>query len=309
MHEMLALAARQHGVVTTAEAQETGVTRKMRRTAIKNGVLSQPAPNVLVVTGSPKTWQQDLLVAVKAAGDTAAACLVSAAEMSQIRTGVDRSTEVVIPGRNGRRAKLADNLHHTDYLPEHHTVVIDAIRCTSPARTVMDLCGRKPFLASPERAKRLVKNSMLAGVTVHQMRKVLAETAARGRNGCGVLREVLEEISPSHVPTESELEDLLLAVLAAAGLPLPCRQRSIGGTLAPIGRFDFYYPEFRLVLECDSQKFHAGWAQQERDRERDLELARLGITVFRPTWRLLTREPKLVVDAVRAHLLSRGMAA
>lgn len=313
MHEMLALATRQHGVVTTAEAQETGVTRAMRRTAVKNGVLLQPAPNVFVVAGSPATWRQRLLVAVKAAGDDAAACLSAAAYMANIRTGVRRQIEILVEGPTRSGGSVADRVHRTDFLPPQHTVLIDGIRCTSPARTVMDLCGRKPFtrvsaLDQLDRARRLVNNALLAGVTAHELRTVIAESAARGRNGCGVLREVVEDICPSHVPTESELEDLLLAVLASAGLPLPCRQREIGGTFAPLGRFDFYYPEYRLVLECDSHKFHAGWAQQERDRERDFELAKLGIRVLRPTWRLLTREPQLVVAAIRSQLFLGNVA-
>lgn len=247
-------------------------------------------------------------MAVKSAGRGAAACLRTAAELHGIRTGLPLRIDVLI-GPNRGRASTADGLHHTGYLPDHHLTSIDGITCTAPARTVMDLVGRKPFVKAPERAKRLVNNALLAGVTPHQLRLVVAECSIQGRNGCGVLRDVLEEIAPSHVPTESELEDLLLAVLEAAGLPLPRRQREIGGTVAPIGRFDFYYPEFKLVLECDSQAHHAGWAQQERDRERDFKLAPYGIHVLRPTWRLLSHEPRLVVEAVRAELLLRGMVA
>ena len=302
MNVLLALAAQQHGVVTTAEAESNGVTKKMRRAAVKKGVLCRRGPKVYVVAGAPQTWHQDLLVAVRAAGDGAVACLTAAATLHGIRTGTHQRTEVLVTGLR-RGGTQAEDVHRTDYLPAHHVVVIDGIPCTAPARTVMDLIGRKPFVKSPERARRLVKNALMAGVAAREMRKVVAECSVQGRNGCGVLRDILEEINPSYVPTESELEDLLLAVLEAAGLPLPKRQAVIGGTRAPVGRFDFYDPDVKLVLEADSEKFHAGWVQQERDRERDFKLKALGITVLRPTWRLLTREPQTVVAAVRAHYL------
>lgn len=50
----------------------------------------------------------------------------------------------------------------------------------------------------------------------------------------------------------------------------------------PVGRFfvDFAHPAAKAVVECDGAAFHQDWS---KDRERDIELARRGWTVFRIT--------------------------
>lgn len=304
MDRVLALAAQNHGVVTLAEARDLGVTRQTLRTAIAKGILRRVAPTVFVAAGSPATSDQTLLAATRAAGRGAGLARGSAWRRQGFRTNVDPGLLVIAPaGTNGAGVvALGGRLVHSDYLPPHHLRLVDGIPVTTPARTVLDLCGRPPFVRWPHRARRLVEDALNGGVAHADLSLVVAECGASGRNGCGVLRSVLDELDPSYVATESELEDMVVAVLRAAGLPEPRRQALIGGTSAPIGRFDFWYPEARLVIEADSQAHHGGWVQQERDRQRDLRLAALGIVVLRPTWRLLIDRPQEFVAAVGARL-------
>lgn len=48
-----------------------------------------------------------------------------------------------------------------------------------------------------------------------------------------------------------------------------------------VGRVDFVVDGW-LIIECDSEAHHAGWAAHKRDRRRDLAAAALGYTTIRP---------------------------
>lgn len=95
--------------------------------------------------------------------------------------------------------------------------------------------------------------------TVQRLGMMLAETGARGRPGTALLRRFLAVRTEDYVPPESELEALLLAVLAGAGIPIPERQASVGGTTAPVGRVDFVYRPVKALIEADSRRYHSAW--------------------------------------------------
>ena len=117
------------------------------------------------------------------------------------------------------------------------------------------------------------------------------------------MRQLLSDIGQGYVPTESELEGLVIAVLSAAGLPLPEKQRNVGGTTTPIGRVDFLYSAARLVIEADSKRHHASWLDQEADQRRDLQLTAAGFQIVRVSWHQLTENPDEFIAAVRAVVL------
>ncbi|HYP22179.1 MAG TPA: type IV toxin-antitoxin system AbiEi family antitoxin domain-containing protein [Actinomycetota bacterium] len=65
---MLRLAARQHGVVTRAQAIETGLTKSMVQTRVRTGRLRRIHPGVYCVGGSPATFEQRAFAAAAWAG-------------------------------------------------------------------------------------------------------------------------------------------------------------------------------------------------------------------------------------------------
>ncbi len=83
-----------------------------------------------------------------------------------------------------------------------------------------------------------------------------------------MFRRLLDERDDGQPPPESELESLLMTVLAVAGLPRPVRQLHLGNETDAIGRVDFAYKHARLVLEADSRRHHSSWLDAEADRRR-----------------------------------------
>lgn len=75
-------------------------------------------------------------------------------------------------------------------------------------------------------------------------------------------------------------------------------------TFRGIGRVDLLLDGW-LVIECDSKAHHSGWAQQERDRERDVALAALGYTTLRLTAAMIIYRPDEVFAAIRGLLATR----
>lgn len=196
------------------------------------------------------------------------------------------------------RSKVA-NLRQTIVLPQHHVTQIDAIPVLRPARMLFDVCG----IVHPKRAERAVDNGLAMDLTtLPQLEVILAECAARGRAGTAVLRWILDERGEGYVPPASELEALVFAVLAGAGLAAPIRQHSVGGTTAPVGRIDLVYPWARFLIEADSRRYHSSWLDVVADRQRDAKLLAAGYQILRVTWPQLVHEPQPFLAAVEAVL-------
>jgi len=296
MKKLLKLAERQHAVFSAAQALSFGVTRDQLRAMVRDGRIERVARNVYRMPGSVRTWRQKLMIAVLAAGPGAAVSGRAAAALWRIPGYREGIVEITQPRRPSRRYKVARE-HSSTRLPAAHIRVVDGIPVTSPERTVFDLVRTYGY----QRAERLVKTAVARDLTsIADLAQLLVQVARRGRPGVRLFRAVLAELSDGKPPTESELEDLVLAVLAAAGLELPERQVEVGGTTAPIGRVDFLYRHLRLVIEADSRQWHGNWLATEADHRRDALLVAAGFQVIRTNWQQLLTEPELFVNAVRA---------
>ena len=127
----------------------------------------------------------------------------------------------------------------------------------------------------------------------------LAGQMRRGRRGSAALRARLEHYTGAP-PTESELEALLVDLLAAYGIPAPVAQSS--PLPRRVLRVDFCWPRKRIVVEVDGRAWHAIQAAWGEDHERDLQLRAAGYTALRYTWRQVTQTPELVAADLRRAL-------
>jgi very-short-patch-repair endonuclease len=298
MRKLMQLAERQHGAFGWCQAKGFGVTPTELKVLFRRGVIERAHLGVYRLAGSPRTWRQKLMIAVLAAGSGAAVSGRAAAALWRIPGYAEGRVEVTQTRRPSRRYPYGHE-HSTTYLPEHQIKDVDGIPVTCIERTVLDLCGRQFY----ERSERLVKTVVGRGRTsLKALGVMLADTAKQGRPGVTRLREVLGNLSEDNPPTESELEDLVEAVLRGAGLDLPVRQAEVGGTTAPIGRIDFLYRLAAIVIEADSKAWHGDWLATEADHRRDALLTAAGFHVIRTNWRQLLEDPDLFVAAVRGAL-------
>ena len=100
--------------------------------------------------------------------------------------------------------------------------------------------------------------------------------------------------------TRSDLEGDFLALCRRRQLPTPEVNVWIDRYLV-----DFLWRERRLVVETDSYLYHRGRLAFQEDRDRDLELKRLGYEVLRVSERQVNEEPQRVGEVV-ATVLDRS---
>lgn len=301
MRKLKKLARRQHGVFCRTQAIGLGVTPEELRTLFRNGTIERVVWSVYRVSGAPQTWRQKLMIAVLAAGPGAAISGRAAAALLGLPGFREGPVEVTQLRRPSRRYKYGVE-HSTTCLPEHHVRVIDGIPVTTVERTLFDLAPRRSALGTYHLIKSLVhsKRSTIGKISI------VAAELSRGRP-TKKLAAALARAGDESALTESELEDLVRAVLVAAGLPLPESQVEVGGTTAPIGRMDFLYRLARLVIEADSRKHHGeNWLVIVADQRRDKLLIAAGYQVIRTNWHELVSEPQLFTNAVRAVLQRVG---
>jgi hypothetical protein len=186
----------------------------------------------------------------------------------------------------------------TDLVPEHITI-IDGLRVTTVARTIVDLAavlptGRLARVLDDGLNRRKVEHGELCALFLRLRR--------RGKRGFRRLDALLEERGDGHALAESELEARFRALVFRAGLPTPEWQASPPWLSQLIGRFDAAYPAARLIVELDGRRWHGRDEAVDRDSRRDHEAVLHGWRVLRFTWQQVVFDPDYVVATLRGAL-------
>jgi very-short-patch-repair endonuclease len=295
-HEIAALAARQHGLVTRAQLLGAGIAVHAVDRRVKDGRL-QPLHRGVYRVGPVVARHAREMGAVLACGPGAVLSHRSAAALWEMLPRPSRSTpiEVILPrGDRGRRPGI--RAHRFSGLPPGDSTTIAGIPITTPARTLLDLAsvaGTRELeraVAQVERRELARPGELLSLVNRH-----------RRRPGTPALLALL---APDARPawTRSEAEERLLALIGKGQLPRPEANVRVEGY-----EVDFLWREARVVVEVDGFAFHSSEKRFENDRRRDAQLAAAGLRVMRVTWRQMEVEPEAVlVRLARTLTLARG---
>ncbi len=268
--EIARVAVRQHSLILRDQALACGLTDRMIRTRVTTGRWAVVSPGLYRIAGVPVTWHQRALAACLIAGPGAVVSHRAAAVVwgvSGFRPGPLDIT--VPPGQSGRNA-----------LARVHRSAVDGVRrdgvpVTRPSRMVTDLAGVVRGDALEEAVDDVLCRRLCR----------LEDLPAQGR-----LRELLAAWDGDGLP-EGVAEMRVVRRLLAAGLPQPVRQYEIwvGGEL--IARVDLAYPEYRLAMELDGFRWHAGRRAFRGNRRRRNRIEGVG-------WRLLEAAPEDIGDLV-----------
>jgi very-short-patch-repair endonuclease len=207
----------------------------------------------------------------------------------------DRETRIVVSIPRPAQLRRTDIRVHRVVLPTTDATFHEAVPCTTPSRTLIDLAAR----FSPSRAEAAVNAADKLGLLdPEQLRRDL-ETRRQLR-GLPALRHLLDR--DTFRLTDSELERRFLRLVASAGLPVPQTGVHLNGF-----KVDFFWPELGLVVEADGLRYHRTAAQQARDRRRDHAHLAAGLTTIRFTHAQIAHEPASVIATLRA--LARRLCA
>ena len=284
------VAAEQWGVVSLTDLRNCGLTHKAVRTRLRSGRLHRLYEGVYAV-GHPALPLEGLfLAAVKAWGDGAVLSHFSAAAFWGLVDWDGRHPEVTIPRSvGGNRPGI--RVHRSGVLESRDLTIRQGIPVTMPARTLIDLAA----VVDQRQLRRAVRQALsLKRVRMAQLGEVLARL--RPRRGCAKLALVLAD---GHMPTRSELEDVVLELILRAGFEPP----EVNVPLRIGGRFiipDFRWPEQKLVVEADGATWHDNKLAREDDAERQALLESHGERVVRVTWGQALKRGPQTLERLRA---------
>lgn len=301
---LLRLAGRQHGLVTTPQLAYLGYSQSAIRVRVGSGVLFRVHRGVYAVAGTRDTFEFRVMGAVLAAGEGALAshrCAAALYGLRRIRCDVP---EITVCGRAAPRV-AGLNSHRRDGLTATDRSRIGVIPVTTPAWTLVDLAAGADRTSGAERGR---VGGALDDVLVRRLaslraiERLLARMGGSGLPGVGLLAELVAERRQGKRPSETGLEDELLEVFRAYGLPEPVRQFVLPLPGGGSARFDAAYPERLLGFEADGDASHKGLLDRMRDEARDEQCDLLGWTVRRYSTDDIRLRPAGIADEV-ARLL------
>jgi very-short-patch-repair endonuclease len=265
-----ALAESQHGVVSTRQLSELGLSRRAIQHRVARGRLHRVMRGVYAVGRPELSRRGRWMAAVLCCEPEVVLSHHSAAALWEI--GDERLGRVEVSSQTAsyiRRPGI--RVHRRSSLLPCDLDVRDGIPVTVPARTLIDLASQ---LGSGPIERAINEADRLDLIDPEALRASLRRY--RGQPGVARMRVVLDR--RTFRMTDSELERRFLPLVDAVGLSRPLTRQHVNGF-----RVDFYWPDLGLVVETDGLRYHRTPARQARDRLRDQTHTAAGLTPLRFT--------------------------
>jgi very-short-patch-repair endonuclease len=294
--ELLALARRQHGVVSRRQALDAGLTTKTLRCHLDRGRWRRLHPGVYLTHSGEPTWTARASAAVLWSGSGAALSLRAAAYLWKVDDRPPPVLTVVVPAH--RQVQRVPGVRVTRRR-RIQSAEVQRLPVTSAAQTVIDLADLRP--PDPESAVALAARAVQLRVATTA--DLAAELRRRRAHRCrDVLRLALGDIGDG---VESVAEHHYVRnVERAHGLP-PFERQVVAAVAGGQIRRDFESVRFGVIVEIDGLPWHSGSAAG-RDRRRDRDAAGAGKVTLRAGYADVTEHPcELAVDIART-LWQRG---
>jgi very-short-patch-repair endonuclease len=252
------------------------------------------------MTSSPRTSQQLLMMGSLLGG---AASHRSAAALHGFDGFGLELAEVSFRRGSERELPVDVVVHSWRYGSRHDTAMVQGIRCTSVARTLVQLgavCSRRAV-------ERALDAAIRDGASMRWIEETLERLNRPGVTGARVLRSILEDPRRA-VHVESVLERRVERALRSTGLPGLVTQHEI---VTPHARYrvDMAYPAARIAIEGHSRKHHSGLLAGESDSGRHLALSAQGWVVLYVTWKMLNDPESFLPDLIASYRRRIGASA
>jgi very-short-patch-repair endonuclease len=289
--DLVALATRQHGVVSHAQVIELGFDDQWIERRLWDNRLTTVHRNVYVVGHRRLTVRAPWWAALLAYGPDAILSHQSAAVLWEIRRKRRGPIHVTAPlGRQGLRRREGIWIHRCK-LTAQEVTEHNGFPVTTVARTLFDLAEVALFDDLKKSAEVADRLNLLR---LRELEEVCER--GRGRRALRPMRRLIEELRP---PDEgrSPLEIRFPAFVREHRLPPPVQNVHVLGY-----EVDALWPSAKLIVELDSWEHHGHRAAFERDRARDLKLMIAGYRTIRVTHRRLDREAEQLAAEIRQLL-------
>jgi very-short-patch-repair endonuclease len=292
---LLALAAGQQSLFTTAQAEASGVSRKVLLGWSRSGRIVAVRRGVWSISGVAPNPRRSALAVLLAHGPASGLCRDSAGWVWDLPGHELGPIQVVrVHDDHGPavgRLHTSRSMVATSDLTERH-----GLRVTTPVRTIFDLAAQQ----HPDRTARDLNSLCSRGlVTLDLLNDGLDRLAVRGRAGIRTMRQLIDDLRRQGAPAGSNLELRVERLFPLAGLRGMRRQVELGDEHGFIARVDFADLDLGLVIEVDSDRFHHGLVDRQLDAVKTARLEALGLTVVRITERDVWFDEASVVAQLR----------
>ena len=291
------LTARQHGLVSRRQLADLGFNPHAVSHRVRSGRLERLTRRAFRLAGSPDTVEQRAMAAALDL-DRGAVALQSAAAMYGLLDYTIEPVHVLSDRCPNRGEGHIGIVHSTVRWHPSDVTTIRGIPVTTPLRTLCDLASRITPDTLSLTCDRMLAQRIVRLEALHALLTVIPEHSHAP--GTGALRRLILARPVGFRPAESGLERRFEWLMADAGEDPFDRQVDISDDEGWIGRVDFADRRSKVVVEVQSDTFHAATADRERDRRRIERLRRAGWTVIEVWESELWKRPDQVVTKVRA---------
>jgi very-short-patch-repair endonuclease len=295
---LLATAARQHGLIATAQLSEHDVTRRQFDQFVRRGIFVRIGSGVYAAVGAPASWERSLRAGLLALGPDSCVSHEAAARLHRLdRCRGSRPEFTVLRGRQG--LTVDGVLHTTKVLAPLDVVTVDGFRVTSATRTIMDLAHQR---VTRRRLSAAIDSAVRLGLTSPTVLvERLHDLRGPGRWGCRLLDDLLVDAG-GHTMLERDF----LRLMRLGGLPRPRTQVIHRRDRRTFARVDFLFDSFGIVVEVSGRKGHSSPTERQIDAQRRNELQDAGRRVFEYTYEDLMRRPGHVIGTMSQRLANAG---
>ncbi|MFA9429741.1 type IV toxin-antitoxin system AbiEi family antitoxin domain-containing protein [Egicoccus sp. AB-alg2] len=268
-------ASGQRGLLTRSQLAEAGVSPSTIARRLSKGRWTEKIPGVIDLGTHEHTWRRHLQQLLLAAGPESWVSHLSAAHLHAFLDIEEPPTHDVVV-RRGRHPRVGTStLHTTTALDEDETTVVGGLRCTTKARTLLDVAPQFGLESLERLAADLARKDRQA---FRQLGTVLARSA--GSRGRRRLLTALSRLPDDVAKLGSPLEVIGVPVLMRNGAPQPklqYRVRDAGGSV--IKRVDAAWPRLWTIVEFDGGAWHDTTAARAHDEAARDRMRALGWTV------------------------------
>jgi very-short-patch-repair endonuclease len=257
------IARDQQGLVSHRQLRSAQVSAAQIRRRLVRGTLEPMTPRVLRIAGAAATDAQRLLIPILHVGNDAILSHTTAAAWWGIAGFRLDPIHIAIERCHRSREDLAI-LHHATLIPEGSRMVLRGVPIAGPGLTIFQTAG----MVSIERLARALDNAwslrLLDGDTVLRLLEQLGKS---GRNGIRSIRRLAEARGTDWIPPSSNVEHRFDEIMHAAGITTLRRQVDVGDE-EWTGRVDFKDIILPLIVEVQSERYHAALSDRARDAAR-----------------------------------------
>ena len=291
-----ALAATQHGVVSTAQLLELGVDSSPRCKWEHRGLICRVGPRSFAIVGSLPTFHRAVASGLADLAGFGVADGRAAGRLQGLDSFSDAPAEFLVP-REHRRYSTSGLVCSTGRpLTRANIVTVQGLRCLTAERLILE---SPLFNFSQAETENAIDSAIrLRLVAEQRLRTRVMREYCSGINGSRQLLDALVDTGG-----ESRLERWFLQLVRQAGMSRPVLRKSFHDGTRTVARVDAFPG---LVVELAGHGTYASRRQRQTDAQRHTELTLRGLRVLTFTYEDIRDRPSWVIARLREAL---GLAA